>query len=195
MMRVVTEAAAFLRTVAQRIELDDGVVIRTYTAEDIPQLVDVVNRDLAHLRPFMPWAQESVTVEGQTAWWRSTLDGAHDGPRDLPYGIFDADGRIIGGTGFHLRGGPGVVEIGYWLASDMTGRGLMTRIVSALVDAARQADGVQVVEIKCDVANERSAAVPRRLGFRIIREETREPLAASDTGRDVVWALEINPDR
>jgi len=192
MMRVVTEAAAFLQTVAQRIELDDGIVVRTYTADDMPPLVDAVNGDLEHLRPFMPWAQEPVTVEGQTAWWRSTLEGGEDGPRDLPYGIFDADGRIIGGTGFHLRGGPGVVEIGYWLASDVTGRGLMTRVAGALVDAARRVDGVRRVEIKCDVANERSAAVPKRLGFRIVREETREPIAASETGQDVVWALDLD---
>jgi RimJ/RimL family protein N-acetyltransferase len=191
MMRVVTEADVFLRTVAQRIELDDGVVVRTYTVDDMPQLVDVVNRELDHLRPFMPWAQAPVTVEGQTAWWRSTLDESDDGLRDLPYGIFDAAGRVIGGTGFHLRGGRGVVEIGYWLASDVTGRGLMTRVVSALVDAAREVDGVRQVEIKCDVANERSGAVPRRLGFRIIREETREPIAASETGQDVVWALDL----
>jgi len=140
----------------------------------------------------MPWAQEPVTVEGQLAWWRSTLEPDEDGPRDLPYGIFDADGRIIGGTGFHLRGGPGVVEIGYWLASDVTGRGLMTRVVSALLDAIRRSDRALHVEIKCDVANERSAAVPRRLGFRVVREEAREPLAASETGQDVVWALDLD---
>ena len=192
MMQVVTGAAAFLHDVAQRIELDDGVVIRTYTADDMPQLVDVVNRDLEHLRPWMPWAQEPVTVEGQLAWWRSTLEGGDDGVRDLPYGIFDADGRIIGGTGFHVRGGPGVVEIGYWLAAEVTGRGLMTRVVSALVDAVRRVDGVRQVEIKCDVENARSAAVPRRLGFRVVREETREPLAAGETGQDVVWALDLD---
>ena len=192
MMHCMTEAAAFLRLLPQRIALDDGVVVRTYTADDMPQLVEVVNRDLDHLRPWMPWAQEPTTVEGQTAWWRGTLEPGDDGPYDLPYGIFDADGRVIGGTGFHLRGGPGVVEIGYWLASDVTGRGLMTRVVSALVDAARQVDGVRQVEIKCDVANERSAAVPRRLGFRIVREETREPLAASETGQDVVWVLDLD---
>ena len=193
MMRVVTEADAFLHVAPQRIELDDGVVVRTYTADDLPALVDVVNRNLEHLRPWMPWAQEPATVEGQTAWWRSTQEpSGEDGQRDLPYGIFAGDGGVIGGTGFHLRGGPGVVEIGYWLASDVTGRGLMTRVVTALVDAAREVDGVRQVEIKCDAANDRSAAVPRRLGFRVVREEQREPMAASETGRLVVWALDLD---
>ena len=65
-----TETAAVLGALPERIELDDGVVIRTYTAEDIPHLVDVVNDNLDHLRPWMPWAQEPVTIEAQTAWWR-----------------------------------------------------------------------------------------------------------------------------
>ncbi|HET6815767.1 MAG TPA: GNAT family N-acetyltransferase [Mycobacteriales bacterium] len=188
-----TEADALLDVLPQRIALDEGVVIRTFTADDIPALVDVVNRDLAHLRPWMPWAQQPATVEGQMAWWRSTLEppADADAQRDLPYGIFDADGNIVGGTGFHLRGGRGVVEIGYWLAASATGRGLMTRVVTALVDVARGVDGVRRVEIKCDVENERSAAVPRRLGFRVVREEKREPLAASETGRLIVWALEL----
>ncbi|HET7312278.1 MAG TPA: GNAT family N-acetyltransferase [Mycobacteriales bacterium] len=187
-----TEANASLPAVAQRIELDDGIVVRTYTADDMPALVDVVNRNLEHLRPWMPWAQEPATVEAQTAWWRGTLEPGEDGLRDLPYGIFDPDGHVIGGTGFHLRSGPGVVEIGYWLAVHETGRGLMTRVVSALIDAVRQAGGVRRVEIKCDAANERSAAVPRRLGFHVVREEEREPLAASETGRLVVWSLDLD---
>jgi RimJ/RimL family protein N-acetyltransferase len=68
----------------------------------------------------------------------------------------------------------------------------MTRVTAALAEVARRLDGVRRVEIKCDVANARSAAIPQRLGFRAVREETREPVAASETGRDVVWALDVD---
>jgi RimJ/RimL family protein N-acetyltransferase len=193
MMRVVTEADALLRSLPQRIELDDdGVVVRAYDADDMPQLVHTVNRDLAHLRPWMPWAQQPATVETQTAWWRGTGKRRDDGSFDIAYGVFAPDGTLLGGTGFHVRGAPDVVEIGYWLAADATGRGLMTRVTAALAEVARRLDGVRRVEIKCDVANARSAAIPQRLGFRAVREETREPVAASETGRDVVWALDVD---
>src|SRR6059058_321903 len=98
MMRVVTEADAVLRELPERIEVDDGVVVRTYTAEDMPQLVEVVNRHLDHLRPFMPWAQEPATVEAQTAWWRGTMQPRDDGTGDLAYGIFATSGALLGGT-------------------------------------------------------------------------------------------------
>jgi len=187
----VTTAAGFLAAAPEQIDIDDDLVVRTYAAEDMPQLVEVVNRHLDHLRAFMPWAQEPVTVEGQTAWWRGTMHPRDDGTGDVAYGIFARSGALLGGTGFHLRGAPGVVEIGYWLAADATGRGVMTRVAAALIDVARQLDGVQLVEIKCDEANARSAAIPRRLGFRLDRMEAREPAAAAETGCDQVWVLEL----
>ena len=186
-----TETAAVLGALPERIELDDGVVIRTYTAEDIPHLVDVVNDNLDHLRPWMPWAQEPATIEAQTAWWRGSREPRDDGGADLPYGVYDVEGRLLGGTGFHARSGPGVLEIGYWLAADATGRELMTRVAAALVDVARRIDGVRRVEIQCDQANERSAAIPRRLGFRLVAVEAREAAAAAETGQHQIWALDV----
>src|SRR4051794_37357382 len=139
-----TQGVDVLAQVPERIEIGSGLVVRSYTAEDIPQLVDVVNDNLDHLRPFMPWAQQPATVEAQTAWWRSTYEPDDDGVRhDLALGIYDTDGRLLGGTGFHRRAGPDVVEIGYWLDAASTGRGVMTRVVSALVDVARELDGVR----------------------------------------------------
>jgi RimJ/RimL family protein N-acetyltransferase len=187
----VTTAADFLAAAPERIEVDD-IVLRTYAPEDMPQLVDVVNRNLDHLRPFMPWAQQSVTVEEQTAWWRGTMQPREDGTGDLAYGIFAGSGALLGGTGFHVRGAPRVVEIGYWLTADASGQGLMTRVAAALVDIARRLDGVHRVEIKCDVSNSRSSAIPRRLGFRLDRHEPREPAAAGETGEDQVWVLDLN---
>ena len=78
--------------------------------------------------------------------------------------------------------------------SECSGGGIARRAHEwqAIVDVARQLDGVQQVEIKCDVANTRSAAIPRRLGFRLDRTEPREPAAAGETGSDQVWALDLS---
>src|SRR5205814_8594213 len=71
---VMPDVADVLEQVPERIELDDELVVRTYTVDDMPEVVDAVNRNLEHLRPFMPWAQQPATVEAQTAWWRSTSE-------------------------------------------------------------------------------------------------------------------------
>jgi RimJ/RimL family protein N-acetyltransferase len=186
----VTEQLLRFVGVPERIELEDGVVIRRYVEADIPHLVDVVNANLEHLGPWMPWAQAPVTVDAQLAWFRET-DTQWDDGTNFVYGIFDAAGRIIGGTGFHIRNGPGALEIGYWVAADSTGRGVATRVSAALTEAAREVPGATRVEIHCDVANVRSSAVPRKLGYTLARVEPREPTAPGETDRTEVWTFDL----
>jgi RimJ/RimL family protein N-acetyltransferase len=63
----------------------------------------------------------------------------------------------------------------------------MTRAAKALTELGLGLPGVARVEIRCDAANLRSAAVPRRLGFRLDREEDGEILAPGDSGREQFW--------
>jgi len=176
--------------VPERLELDDGVVVRRYVEDDIPGLVDVVNANLDHLAPWMPWAQAPVTVESQREFFRDSEKQWDDGT-NFVYGIFAPAGRVIGGTGFHVRNGPGALEIGYWLAADAVGRGLMTRVADALTKAAATVPGVTRVEIHCDEANVRSAAIPKRLGYALARVEDREIAAPGESGRHLIWVTAV----
>jgi RimJ/RimL family protein N-acetyltransferase len=107
---------------------------------------------------------------------------------EVIYGIVSPDGTVLGGTGLHDRLGGGGLEIGYWLAPGATGRGLMTRVAGHLTDLALGFDGITRVEIHCDEANGRSAAIPRRLGFTLDRiVDSDRPQAPADTGRDMIW--------
>jgi RimJ/RimL family protein N-acetyltransferase len=159
--------------VPHRLTLDDGFVIRRYDEDDMPAVVDVVNANLEHLSPWMPWAQEPMTLDGQLTFLRET-DKQWDEGTNFVYGIFDPTGRVVGGTGFHVRNGAGVLEIGYWLARDAGGKGLMTR-----------------VEIHCDADNVRSAAIPKRLGYSLVRVDEREVAAPAETGKLLIFALDL----
>jgi RimJ/RimL family protein N-acetyltransferase len=46
---------------------------------------------------------------------------------------------------------------------------------------------VNRVEIHCDAANVGSAAVARRLGYRLDRIEQRHPEASGESGRLMIW--------
>ena len=59
------------------------------------------------------------------------------------------------------------VELGYWLDAAVTGRGLATEAAGALLEVAATLPGMTHAEIRCDVANAPSAAVPQRLGFEL----------------------------
>lgn len=177
------------RGLPERIAVGDDLVVRRYNAADIPHLVDVVNANIDHLRPFMPWAQEPVTVEAQLAWWQQCEREWEQGT-GFVYGVYGGE-ELVGGTGYHVRNGPGVLEIGYWLAARHTGCGVMTRVAHALTEAAARVPGVAAVEIHCDEANLPSAAIPRRLGYRLVRLEPREITAPGESGVHQIWSWQV----
>src|SRR6266540_3255034 len=73
----------------------------------------------------------------------------------------------------------------------ITGRGLVTAAAAALVREAFALPEVDRVEIIHDLANTRSAGVPRRLGFTEVgRRASRQlPAAPGESGIEVVWRL------
>jgi RimJ/RimL family protein N-acetyltransferase len=167
-----------------RINLADvGVVLRRYERDDLDALHTAIEESRAHLRPFMPWADG--TRADTTDFLAAAIDSWEAGT-EFNYGIFDG-GEVVGGCGLHARLRPGALEIGYWLRAWATGRGIVTAAAQALTDAAFALPDVESVEIHCDEANVRSAAVPRRLGYRLDRIEDDQISAPGDLGRSMIW--------
>ncbi len=170
-----------------RIDLGD-VVLRAPTPADAGALLASTTRDLDHLGPWMAWAiPERNTLEARAAFIDECRAKADDG-REAHYLVVDpADGRVVGACGLHDRIGNDGREIGYWLASAVTGRGLMTRITGTLTDLALGCHDVTRVEVHCDAANAPSNGVPRRLGFTLDRVEDTEITAPAESGRTHIW--------
>jgi RimJ/RimL family protein N-acetyltransferase len=171
--------------VPERIEIDE-FHLRRYTIADVEQLHEAITSSYAEIHPWMPWCVEPVRIEEQRDFIeRASLKWVTGEAFD--FGIFDADGTQIGAVSLMDRVGPGGLEVGYWLRTSATGRGVMTRTVARLTEFALGLPGVTRVEIHCDAANERSAAVPRRLGFRLDRIEDDPVQAPAETGRGMFW--------
>jgi RimJ/RimL family protein N-acetyltransferase len=115
----------------------------------------------------MDWAVHEPTplegvVERLAKYARDFEEGA-----DWVYAVLDGAGeRVLGVVGVHVRPGPGVREIGYWVRAECEGKGYVTEAVAVLARAAFERHGASRVEIRCDPRNARSIAVARRLGFR-----------------------------
>jgi RimJ/RimL family protein N-acetyltransferase len=176
-------------TLPDHIDLGDGLHLRHFTVDDAAAVAAAVGASLDHLRPWMPWADEqSAQTEFQRERLQKLPAQAARG-EEWQYGLFERDKPgLLGSFGLMTRRGPGTIEIGYWVHVDAAGRGLATRAASALTDAALAEDGVTRVYICCDEANARSAAIPRRLGFDLLRVERRAPEAPGEQGRLMMWA-------
>jgi RimJ/RimL family protein N-acetyltransferase len=154
-----------VRTPPYRIETE-RLVIRCYEPADAAPLKEAVDASLEHLRPWMPWTRfEPQTIEEKVKLVRGFRAG-FDADENYVYGIFDrGETRLLGGTGLHQRGGPGSLEIGYWIRVDAIRRGIATEITAVLTRVAIELCGAHRVDIQIDPANEASQGVPRKLGF------------------------------
>ncbi len=142
------------------------MVIRCYNPTDAPLLKAAIDESLDHLREWMPWAKDEPEDMDKKVERLRFFRGRFDLGLDFIYGIFNPDeSRQLGSTGLHKRLGEGALEIGYWIHKDYINLGLATEAAAALVRVAFEVEGCNRVEIHCDPANGRSAAVPRKLGF------------------------------
>ena len=54
--------------------------------------------------------------------------------------------------------------------------------------------GITRIEIRTDAANERSAAVPQRCGYRLVAREQRPVEAPAETGWGSAWRIGADPE-
>jgi RimJ/RimL family protein N-acetyltransferase len=141
-------------------------VIRCYEPEDAPLLKAAVDSSIDHLLPWMPWARfEPQSVEDKVELLRR-FRGQFDLDQQHIYGIFSADETAqLGGSGFHKRANEGSLEIGYWVAASAIGQGIATEVTAVQTRAGFELAGVDRIDIQVEPTNDRSLAIPRKLGF------------------------------
>lgn len=166
-----------------------GLVLRRWRTADAPLLLTAIEASLPELRRFMPWAADAPTPESVGAFLALVSVDSGSGPA-TGFGLFEADGELVGSFGFHDRQGPGILEIGYWVRTDRTGRGYATAGSRALTRVGFECrPDVDRMVIHCDPANAASAAIPAKLGYRLDRVDASPVEAAAQTGSQQVWAL------
>jgi RimJ/RimL family protein N-acetyltransferase len=171
----------------------ERLLLRAWRSTDAALLLPVLEANVERLGGWIP-AQVSTPVplpELETRLAGFAADFAAS--RSWRFGIFAPDqSAVYGEADLFFRDAGGRVhaaaadrlEIGYWLRSEVTGRGYATEATRALMDLAAQLPAMRHVEIRCDPRNDASAAVPRRLGFRLAQEGVRD---AALPAADMIW--------
>lgn len=142
---------------------DDEVELELAEMHHAQELFDLTDRNRAHLAPWMPWVEGTKTVADTTAFL-TFIRGEYGAGRGFHCNL-RYRGEMVGGIGLHaMRSFDKTCELGYWIAEEHVGKGVVTRATRALVTAAF-AQGYVRVGIKAAVDNVRSRGVPERLGF------------------------------
>lgn len=162
----------------------EGITLRRWRTDDVETLYRVVQASLEHLSPWMAWVTGGYSERDAAEFVERTQLDWESGAA-FNYAI--VDGETIGACSLMARIGPGGLEVGYWVHPAHTGRGVASRAAAALTAEAFRV-GADRAEIVTDVANTRSAAIPKRLGFvEVDRRPPQEPITPGEVGTDIVW--------
>lgn len=145
-------------------EIQHGVFLRLLEERHADAAFAAVERDRAYLRRWLPWVDQTTDVSYTAGFIKTSLEQfAHN--EGLAAGIWCSE-EFIGTVGTHkIDWANRKVEMGYWIASRYQGRGIITAGCSALIDHAFTEWKLNRVEIHCATSNDKSSAIPKRLGF------------------------------
>jgi ribosomal-protein-serine acetyltransferase len=157
-----------------RFDLSDDCHLRVLEEGDAEELYGLVESNRAYLAEWLPWAA-GQTLEGTLEFIRKTRQQLekNEGFQML----IVLDGQIAGVVGFvEFKQEACSASLGYWLAEAHQGHGLMTKAVAELVHHAFDEWHLNRVEIQAGTGNDKSRAIPERLGFQqegVLREYER----------------------
>ena len=147
------------------ISLNDDVALELLELRHADELFRVTDANREHLRQWLPWVDSTRTSADTKAFIKATLKQLGDN-----HGFQTAirhRGALVGVIGHHgVNWGNRSSSLGYWLAREASGRGIMTEACRAYTRHAFDTWNLNRIEIRCAVENAKSRAIPERLGFR-----------------------------
>ncbi len=150
--------------------------LRRFRPSDADPLREAVGQSLPELSRWLPWArglyglpQARVFIKSSNRSWRRGR------AFDFSVTMKGEPHRVVGGVGIWYtsriqRSG----EIGYWVRSDLTGKGVATEAAKALLPLGFEEMGLHRILMRIGVGNHSSRRVAEKLGFSyegIAREE------------------------
>ena len=151
--------------------IDEQTELKLLEPRHAPELFELIHRNREHLREWLPFPDQTHSVEDSRRFIEGRLKALAQG-KGLALGIWH-QGRLAGVLSLRLHPFGRRGEIGYWLGKEFQGKGLITKACRALIGYAFEELRLHRVEIHCASRNRRSRAVPERLGFReeaVLRE-------------------------
>jgi ribosomal-protein-serine acetyltransferase len=149
-----------------KFQIDNELELRPYVEADAEEIFAVVKVNYEHLRPFLHWVVPEYSLQSVKEFIvQSQKD--FDERKSEVYGIFYQN-TLVGTISFvNFDWNSQRTEIGYWIAKDHSGRGIITKACQALINYAFDELGMNRIEIRAATENIRSRAIPEKLGFQL----------------------------
>jgi ribosomal-protein-serine acetyltransferase len=145
-------------------KITGGHELRLLQLADAQELFALTDANRSYLRQWLPWLDFVMQVDDTRDFIARAMKQFAEN-----VGLVAAichDGRIVGVVGFNrIEQQDRIGYIGYWLAQSDRGKGIMTKSCRNLINYGFTTLKLNRVVIACATENQRSRAIPLRLGF------------------------------
>lgn len=154
----------------------DRLILRRFHRRDVSSLEESVRSSLADLNEWLPWAHMDYTRDDAVAFVRDSVQAWREEKAfDFAIRPREDPDRHLGNISIWQTSRTGRIgEIGYWIRTDLTGRGYATEATRALMRVGFELLGLHKITLRIAVGNRGSERVAEKLGFTregLLREE------------------------
>jgi RimJ/RimL family protein N-acetyltransferase len=140
------------------------VAIRPYTVEDAAAVFAAARESIAEMSPWMPWCHPDYSIEESRSWLEEQVPAFAAGTA-FEFAIVSGAGSYLGGCGINqIDARNRRANLGYWVRSSATGRGVATAAARLACEWAVQHTDLVRLEIVVAVGNARSLRVAEKAG-------------------------------
>ena len=179
------------------LQLNDGssVLVRPYQPDDVPLLYEAVRESINEVAPWLPWCHQDYAIEESRGWIETRAEARAQGTEYDFVMIDPTRGQLLGGCGINaLNRANRFANLGYWVRTSRTRRGLATAAARCVAAFGFRELGLIRIELVVATANTASQRVAEKLGA--TREGVlRNRILVRDQMHDAVMFSLIPSDR
>jgi len=169
----------------------ERLILRPFRRRDIEALYAAVRDSRAELAEYLPWANKAYTRAGAAGFIRESMRSWREGKAyDFAIRLQERPDRHVGNISiWHVSRTSRSGEIGYWIRTEDTGRGVATEATREALRIGFEELSMHRMVLRVAVGNKASERIATKLGF--VREGVlREELHVGGRWMDhSVWGL------
>ncbi|MBP3041791.1 GNAT family N-acetyltransferase [Bacillaceae bacterium Marseille-Q3522] len=145
-------------------KIDNNVSLKLIEIKDAETLFKLTDHSRDVLRKWLPWLDTTTKLDDTKTFIGTSLNDF--AANKSLHTVILFHNEMVGTASFnHFDWANKSTSIGYWLDKSYHGKGIMTKVVSGLIDYAFNELKLNRVEIRAASQNKKSRAIPERLGL------------------------------
>jgi len=148
----------------EKLIINDNQFLEKLSLRHVEDIFRAIDQNRKFLRKWLPFVDFTHKITDTEKFVRSILERPVS-ERDEVYVIwykYEFAGLIGFKDADRIND---KIEIGYWIVEKMTGKGIASEAARKMINLAFRNMDMNRVQIRCGVGNDKSAAIPKRLGF------------------------------